>query len=154
MNSTALAYRKTALEGASGFGLMIAMFDTLAGNLRRAAEAERNNDIERRCLEANHAALVLAHLEDWVDSAGGGELAQELIGFYSSLRRNLIEAQARRSVELLEHQMAMVLNVRRIWQEMELRGSAAPEVLRHEGNPTYPVTASVQNPPTSSSWAA
>jgi flagellar biosynthetic protein FliS len=154
MISTALAYRKTALEGASGFGLMIALFDTLAGNLRRAAEAERNNDIERRCLEANHAALVLAHLEDWVDSAGGGELAQELIGFYSSLRHNLIEAQARRSVELLEQQMALVLSVRKIWQEMELHGSASPEVLSYDGDPSYPATTSVHDQPTSSSWAA
>ena len=37
MNPTELAYRKTAVEGASGFGLMIALYDTLAGNLRRAA---------------------------------------------------------------------------------------------------------------------
>ena len=154
MNSTALAYRRTAAQGASGFGLMIALYDTLAGDLRRAAEAERNNDIEKRCLEANHAALILAHLEDWVDSEGGGELAQKLMGFYSSLRRNLIEAQARRSVEILEQQIELVLNVRKAWQEMEFRGSASSEVAPYADAPSYPGSGSAQDQPTASSWAA
>ncbi len=154
MNSTALAYRKTAVEGASGFGLLIALYDTLAGNLRRAADAERNNNIEKRCLELNHALLVLAHLEDWVGGTSGGELAQKLVGFYSSLRCKMIEAQARRSVEILEQQMALVLNIREMWQEMELRGSASPEVLPYADTPCYSGSTATQNQPTASSWAA
>ena len=55
MNRTDLAYRKTAVEGASGFGLLIALYDTLAGNLRRAAAAQRRNDLEDRCHEVKHA---------------------------------------------------------------------------------------------------
>ena len=54
MNRTDLAYRRTAAEAASGLGLLIALFDTLAGDLRRAAEAQRANDIERRSREARH----------------------------------------------------------------------------------------------------
>jgi flagellin-specific chaperone FliS len=46
MSPTEMAYRKTAVGGASGFGLLIALYDTLAGDLRRAADAERANDIE------------------------------------------------------------------------------------------------------------
>jgi hypothetical protein len=41
MTPTDLAYRKTAVEGASGMGLLIALYDTLAGDLRRAAAAQR-----------------------------------------------------------------------------------------------------------------
>jgi len=37
MNRTDMAYRKSAVEGATGFGLLIALYDTLAGDLRRAA---------------------------------------------------------------------------------------------------------------------
>ncbi len=69
MTPTELSYRKTATEGASGFGLLIGLFDTLAGNLRRAAEAQRANDMEKRCGEANHALLVIGHLENWIDLA-------------------------------------------------------------------------------------
>jgi flagellar protein FliS len=113
-----MAYRKTALAGASGFGLLIALYDTLAGDLRRAAEAERRNDIGTRCLQLNHALLVTAFLEDWIDRGSGGELAQKLKSFYGSLRRKIIVAQAKRSAEMLEEQMAEVLELRAIWQAM------------------------------------
>lgn len=154
MNWTALAYRKTAAEGASGFGLLIALYDTLAGDLRRAADAERNNNIEKRCLELNHALLVVAHLEDWVDGTSGGELAQKLFGFYSTLRRKMMEAQARRSVEILEQQMAQVLNIREMWQEMELRGSVSSEGSSYGDDQGYSGSAATENQPTNSSWAA
>jgi flagellar protein FliS len=105
MNPTELAYRKTAVEGASGFGLLIALYDTLAGDLRRAADAQRKDDIDRRCKEINHALLVIAYLDDWIDREGGGELAQKLIVFYTTMRKRLIEAQAKQSPEMLEEQM-------------------------------------------------
>jgi flagellar secretion chaperone FliS len=127
MTPTETAYRKTALGGASGFGLLIALYDTLAGDLKRAAEAERRNDIEMRCRQVNHALLVIAHLQDWIDHGPGGELAHQLTVFYSSLRRNFIEAQITRSAEILERQMAQVLDIRAIWQGLEL-GTSSPTV--------------------------
>lgn len=130
MNPTDLMYRKSAAEGASGFGLLIALYDTLAGDLRRAAEAERENDIERRCREVNHALLVVGYLEDWVDRGSGGELADQLGVFYASLRRELLEAQVRRSARLLELQMARVLELREMWQQFDLSGvRPAPQIL-------------------------
>ena len=49
--------------------------------LRRAAVALRASDIETRCRELNHAALVLGRLESWVDLENGGEPAQTLSKF-------------------------------------------------------------------------
>jgi len=95
MSPTEMAYRKTALSGSGGFGLLIALYDTLAGDLRRAAEAESRNDIGMRCQKINHALTVIAYLEDWIDRGPGGELAQGLKAFYGSLRRKMIEAQAK-----------------------------------------------------------
>src|SRR5580692_5082161 len=115
MQSTELLYRKSAAQGASGLGLMIALYDTLAGNLRRAAGAERSNNLEKRCLEVNHALLVIGYLEDAMGQAGGGELAKQLVSLYSSLRRKLIEAQAKRSPEILEEQMERLLLLRESW---------------------------------------
>ena len=79
MQSTELFYRKSAAQGASGFGMLIALYDTLAGNLRRAADAERSNNLEKRCLELNHAFLVIGYLEDAIERASGGDLAQQLV---------------------------------------------------------------------------
>jgi flagellar protein FliS len=154
MNPTELAYRKTAVEGASGFGLLIALYDTLAGDLRRAADAQRKQDIERRCKEINHALLVIAYLDDWIDREGGGELAQKLIVFYSTMRKKLIEAQAKQSPEMLEEQMELVLSIRGTWQDLEGRASRVlenrPPATDYQ---TYPGTQPLQDR-TFSSWSA
>jgi flagellar protein FliS len=153
MNPTELAYRKTAVEGASGFGVLIALYDTMAGNLRRAAEAQRQDNIEKRCQEVNHALLVIGHLEDSLDRDGKGELVNQLTRFYASLRRKLIVAQARKSADLLEQQMALVLKVRQTWQELELRDLALPKVVP-SARPQYSSAPSIQTEPSVSSWVA
>jgi flagellar protein FliS len=131
MTRTDLEYRRTNAQAASGIGLLITMFDTLAGDLRRAAEAERRNDIETRCRELGHALLVIGHLEDWINRGPGGDLARQLIAFYGSLRRKLIEAEAARSPELLEQQVNRVLELRAQWQQLEMQPEAdGPEILR------------------------
>jgi flagellin-specific chaperone FliS len=130
MRPTELFYRETAARGASGFGLLIALFDTLAGNLQRAAQAQRSGDVEKRCSESNHALLVIGYLEDWVRNGAGGELADQLAAFYASLRRNLVVAQAEQSPEILEDQMRAVLKIRENWQQMDLRSTVPnPEIL-------------------------
>ena len=58
MSPTEMAYRKTAIGGASGFGLLIALYDTLAGDLRRAAEAERSSNLESRTREVDRKSVV------------------------------------------------------------------------------------------------
>lgn len=119
LSQTELSYRKSAIEGASSIGLIIALFDTLVGDLRRAAAAIRKNDIEKRCKELNHAALVLGQLESWIDTNNGGESAQMLSRFYAYLRANLMEAAATKSATLLETQIDMILHVRTAWQKLD-----------------------------------
>ena len=92
MTGTYKAYRQTAAEANDGLGPLIALFDTLAGNLHRAACAQRDNDIATRCDEARHALLVIGFLEDWVARGAEGELAAGLKAFYDSLRRAVIAA--------------------------------------------------------------
>lgn len=122
MTPAELYYRKTAAASSSGgLGVLIGFYDTLAGDLRRMAEAERGDDLVRRCREANHALLVIGCLEDCVTKGSSGELADQLTAFYGSLRRNLMLAQAKRSPETIEEQMAQVLKLREAWQAIELR---------------------------------
>jgi flagellar secretion chaperone FliS len=119
LTETALSYRRSAIEGASPIGLMIALFDTLAGDLKRAAGALRKNDIETRCSELNHAALVLGHLENWLDLKNGGESAQTLSRFYAYLRAKMMDAAGTKSAKLLETQIDMILHVRSAWQQLD-----------------------------------
>lgn len=151
MYATEQAYRKTALEGASGFSLMVALYDTLAGDLRRAAEAERCNNIEKRCKEVKHALLVVAHLEDWVNRGSGGELAEWLKSFYTSLRSKMVVAQAKRSPEMLEEQMEAVLKLRKTWHDLDMRSHSSPEVPAWAQSQSF---ASMGSQSYTSSWSA
>jgi flagellar protein FliS len=128
-NKTSLSYRKSAIEGASSIGLIIVLFDTLAGNLRRAAAAIRKDDIEKRCRELNHAALVLGQLESWIDINQGGESAQTLTRFYAYLRAKMMEAAVTKSASLLETQIDMILHVRSAWQKLDVGPQGDPATL-------------------------
>ena len=127
LTETGMSYRRSAIEGASTIGLMIALFDTLAGDLRRAAAAMRANDIETRCRELNHAAQVLGQLESWLDLKNGGEPAQALARFYAYLRAKMMEAAVTKSSKLRETQIEMVLHVRTSWQQLDGSPLRAPD---------------------------
>lgn len=121
MTPTEETYLKTCAAGASGVALLIALYDTLAGDLRRAAEAERRNELEQRSIELTHALMLIGFLEDRISRGNGGELAEQLTGFYKLLRRRILLAQARRSPQVLEDAMVEVLKIRESWQSVELR---------------------------------
>ena len=116
---TELSYRRSAISGASPIGLVIALYDTLSGDLRRAATAIRSNDIQKRCAELNHAALVLGQLESWVDKNSGEELARDLSTFYAYLRAKMLEASLQKSAEILDTQIDLILQVRSAWQQRD-----------------------------------
>jgi flagellar secretion chaperone FliS len=126
LSQTELSYRKSAIEGASSIGLIIVLFDTLVGDFRRAAAAIRENDIEKRCSELNHATLVLGRLESWIDMNQGGDSAKTLTEFYAYLRAKMMEAAIRQSASLLETQMEMILHVRSAWQKLDTEPPEAP----------------------------
>jgi flagellar secretion chaperone FliS len=155
MNSRDLAYRKSAAQGASGLGLLIALYDTVIGDLRRAAAAQRAGDLERRAAELKHALLVLSYLQNWTD-AERGDLASKLDAFYSRMRRKVIEAQAKQSAEMLEEQMAAALGIREIWQVLDLRGGgdSGPEILPPAQAPRYGGMALAQMDRRQLSWSA
>ena len=127
MTQTELSYRRSAIEGASPIGLAIALFDVLVGDLRRAASALRANDIELRCKELNHATLVIARLESWVDVKNGDPASQNLTKFYAYLRAKIMDASVKKSATLLEEQIEMILHVRTAWQQCDLPSAEALE---------------------------
>jgi len=120
LNDTALSYRKTAVEGASAIGLVIVLYDTLWGDLRRATEALRDHNVELRCHELNHAFLVLGQLESWVAPENGGDLADSLHHFYRYIRAKVMEASLVQSATVLEELMDLILHVRSAWQQRDM----------------------------------
>jgi flagellar protein FliS len=119
-------YRDSRVGGASPIGLVIALFDRLAADLTQVAAAIQEGDIERRCRETNHALLVLAQLESWLDRDKGGEAAQQIALFYSQIRARLMQASIEQRAEPLREQIVSILDVRGSWQLLDT-SPAAPE---------------------------
>jgi flagellin-specific chaperone FliS len=137
--------------------LMIALYDTIAGSLRRAAEAERSNNIEKRCQEVNHALMVIGFLEDRLAQGDHSILTQQLTWFYASLRLKLVAAQAKRSAELLEEQMTRVLEIRAQWQALDFPSESepdGPEILAPVQAQRYAPPSVMQMEQMQSSWSA
>jgi flagellar protein FliS len=120
--TSSLEYRRAAIHQASVVGLVIALYDTLAGDLRRAAQAIERGDIQGRCDQLVHAFKVLHQLELMLDRANGGETAVKLQRFYTHLRGQILLAQFKLSGEILYKQIEIVLEVREAWQQLD--GSA------------------------------
>lgn len=113
------AYRDCAVAGATPIGLMVALFDRLALDLRRAAAAIRANDIETRCREINHGFLILGQLENWVDLENGGAPARHLAEFYAHLRARMMQASATQMAQILDQQIETLVAIRSRWQQLD-----------------------------------
>jgi flagellin-specific chaperone FliS len=153
MSPSEFLYRQTA-AGPDGLSLLIALYDTLAGDLRRGAAAERSNDIAERCKQLNHALVVVGFLENQVSNGTEGDLYQMLITFYGRLRRRILESQAKRSPEILEQEMAQVLKIRATWQKLQMRNEPAPSYLPPVARQNYPGSGPLTDYRNSKSWSA
>jgi flagellar protein FliS len=118
-NTASLEYRRAATQQASVVGLVIALHDTLMGDLRRAADAIDKGDIQGRCDQLVHAFKVLQQLESMLDMEKGGETAIKVNRFYAHIRGQILLAQFKLSSAILHQQIQIVLEVREAWQQLD-----------------------------------
>jgi flagellar secretion chaperone FliS len=119
------SYREAAVQGAGRVRLVVLLYEQAIEDLRRALAAHARKEIEVRTREINHALLVLGHLQGSLDMRQGGQVAANLVRFYSLVRAGLVEAQCKQSAALLERQIALLLQVRDAWCQVE-RSEEAP----------------------------
>lgn len=117
----ALAYRRAATQQASIVGLVIALYDTLAGDMHRAVTAMHQGSIEERSRQLKHGFSVLIQLDSLIDVERGGQTASHLRRFYAYLRQEMLDAQFRQSPVPLERAAARLLDVREAWQQVDTR---------------------------------
>lgn len=124
----ALAYREAASLGASPLGAVVLLYDRLAQDIHAAVAALESEDTEARSAHVNHALLILQELQGKLDFTSGGLAARQLDAFYSHIRGKLLEAQMRKSAELLLEQAHALLQVRECWAQID-SGHPKPEQL-------------------------
>jgi flagellar protein FliS len=115
----ALVYREAASLGASPLGVIVLLYDRLVQDIHGSIAAMKSEDIEVRSTHVNHALLILQELQGKLDLNSGGVAAQQLDAFYSHIRGKLLEAQIRKSPELLLEQARALLQVRDCWVQLD-----------------------------------
>lgn len=134
-------YQDCSVGGATPIGLLVALFDRLANDLRRAANAIRVGDIETRCSEINHALIIVGQLESWVDVQNGGFPALQISKFYAQLRSAMVQASIMQSAEILDMSIESILRIRSSWHELDTNAGDLAI-----GSDAFLVSSGVSNP--------
>jgi flagellar protein FliS len=124
-NNPASAYQQVSAHGGSPVALIVALYDTILRDFRRALVALEAGNVETRVFELNHALAVIGHLEEVLDHKRGGAVAKRFEGFYRITRGLIVAANAEPSRESLDNLIEMYGSLRQAWQEAErkLQGS-------------------------------
>lgn len=113
------AYRTNAVASSSPVGLVVLLYEQLIEDLRRAADAMRVRDVQKRTQELDHALCIIGQLQGSLNQERGGEAARYLDRYYSFLRSRLLQAQFQVSPDILNEQIAVLLDLRQAWLQLE-----------------------------------
>ena len=117
-SNPARAYQQNAAFGASPVELVVLLYDAALRSLHRAAKAIDAGDIEKRTAALNHVLEVAAELQAALNFERGGEVAQNLNGFYSAVQKQVLEAGVRNSRPGLEALISQFASLRDAWAEV------------------------------------
>ena len=148
-----LAYRQSAVRGATPIELVVILFDAAIDDMRRAVTAIKSSDLEARAIAVRHAMLVLQQLQGTLDFEKGGQVARQFEQFYNLVRAKVLEAQLRNSSELLQQQVRFMSEVRDCWLQAEKQLQPTP-VSHPPLAATNPASASVADRAVSKGWSA
>jgi len=109
------SYREAAVRGAGPVELVVRLYEQTIEDLRQAASAIEQNDIERRTKRIKHAILIVGHLQSALDFAKGGKVAQDLDNFYNAVRQSLVWVQFHPSKRGVTQLITDLLAVREAW---------------------------------------
>jgi len=118
MANARTTYRENEIRGASAMRLVVLLYEQIVEDLRQAAYAFEQNDIELRTRRINHAILVIGHLQSPLNFDNGGKVAKDLELFYNTLRQNLVQTQFYPSKNGIAQLIIDFIAVREAWVEV------------------------------------
>jgi len=141
-----LSYQQASANGASPIGQIVALYDTILRDFRRALVALKAGNIEARVYELDHAIVVIGYLQYVLDHERGGEPAKHFADFYNVTRGMIVQANIKATPGPIEELIELFSGVRQAWYQLEQSSSAgqAPAADRR-GNAEATETATPAN---------
>jgi flagellar biosynthetic protein FliS len=119
------AYYNAAAAGSTPVGLVVALYDTILRDFRRALDALDSGKVEARVFEMNHALSVIAHLQGALDFTRGKDAAKTFDRFYHVTRAMIVDANAKSDRASVLQLIEMYNSLRQAWQEVDRQSVAA-----------------------------
>jgi flagellar protein FliS len=145
MNSEiASQYREVCARGSHPVGLVVRLYDAILEDLRRAASAVAEGDIERRTSSLNHALKIIAELQSVLDHERGKDVARRLNGFYDVTRMLIVEANLHSTIPHIQRVFDLYLPLSHAWRKVEQDAYAGKlQMDDNSGIPEPPATSQV-----------
>jgi len=115
----AFAYQQSTARGASAMGQVVALYDGILRDFRRAAAAIECGDIQTRVERLNHALTIIAELQGVLDFERGGQPARVLESFYNVTRPMILDASITCNATKLQELFSLFTRIRNAWAEAE-----------------------------------
>jgi flagellar protein FliS len=117
--NVAAQYRRNSIEGKSGVGLVVVLYDAFIASLYKGALAIKAADIEARTWHLNHAIRVVGHLRSTLDHKAGGEVAKNLDRYYAVTTAEILRACAVADISIIERLISQAASVADAWREAD-----------------------------------
>ena len=131
-NDAAAMYHQVSSHGRSPVGMIVALYDTILRDLRRALAALDAGNVEARVFELNHAIAVIGHLEETLDHERGGQAAKRFEQFYKVTRAMIVSANTQANRKPISELVELYRPMREAWHQAEQKlpaevpGAATP----------------------------
>jgi len=119
------AYRAVESEatahGGKGAELIVLLYDGISESLSAARGHLERKEFKAAGRQFTRAMTIISGLRETLDFEAGSPVAQDLLKFYNSLTSQLIQAQIRRDLQLLDKCSDWVKSVREAWNDLGCR---------------------------------
>jgi flagellar biosynthetic protein FliS len=126
-NHAAATYQQASAGSGSPIGGVVALYDTILRDFRRALAALATGDVEKRVFEINHALTVIAHLRGVLRHEGAKEAAGRFDRFYQITHAMALVANAHGSRKSLEELINLYTSLRAAWNQADQQTRLQPQ---------------------------
>ncbi len=124
-------YRKNAVNGASPVRLVIMLYDGSIRFMESGKQAILAKDLQKQNDQLQRAQKIVLELMSSLDMQKGGEIAQNLLGLYTFVIEQLIEANMKDLTGPVDESIKIMSSLRESWVQIEsqnLAGQSLKEI--------------------------
>lgn len=108
-----------AMQTLAGTRQVVMLYDGVLRHLQQAADAMRENRIEARYNGLSRASEIIFGLQSCLDFEQGGDVANILYSFYSSIDARIFALHRSNSAEACEALIAEIRTMRDTWDQID-----------------------------------